>query len=91
MRAFASGDRLEPSAQLCMECGVCEMYACPMGLNPRRVQQMQRAALRSSGQKTEFSLKSPPELASYRQVPSGRLMALSEADGYLMDVDEYEN
>ena len=88
MRAFASGDRLEPSAQLCMECGVCEMYACPMGLNPRRVQQMQRAALRSSGQRTEFSLKSPPELAGYRQVPSGRLMARIQVSKYDIPVPE---
>ena len=24
-------------AQLCCECGVCEIYACPMGLQPRRI------------------------------------------------------
>ena len=25
------------AAQLCCECGVCEIYACPMGLQPRRI------------------------------------------------------
>ena len=75
MRAFAAGERLEPSALLCMECGVCELYACPMGLNPRRVQQMQKAELRAKGEKPAFALGEPPALAEYHQAPSGRVLA----------------
>ena len=60
MRAFAAGDRLEPSALLCMECGVCELYACPMGLNPRRIQQLHKARLRAAGEKPAFGLQAPP-------------------------------
>lgn len=75
MRAFAAGNRLEPSALLCMECGVCELYACPMGLNPRRIQQAQKAALRAAGEKAVFELKEAPALAYYHQAPSGRVLA----------------
>ncbi|MBQ9010260.1 MAG: SLBB domain-containing protein [Clostridia bacterium] len=75
MRAFASGDRLEPSAMLCMECGICELYACPMGLNPRRIQQKQKAELRAAGEKPAFQLKDPPPLAEYHQAPSGRVLS----------------
>ncbi len=82
MRAFAAGNRLEPSAALCMECGVCELYACPMGLNPRRIQQAQRAALREAGERPSFELKAPPALAEYHQVPSGRMLSRIHAVQY---------
>ena len=82
MRAFAAGDRLEKSALLCMECGVCELYACPMGLNPRRIQQAQKAALRAKGEKPAFALKDAPALAEYHQAPSGRLLARIHAAQY---------
>lgn len=39
MRALAYSDDEEilKSAQLCCECAICELYACPMGLSPRLV------------------------------------------------------
>lgn len=30
-------ERMYGSAANCSECGICEMYACPMGLSPRKV------------------------------------------------------
>ena len=88
MRAFAAGDRLEPSALLCMECGVCELYACPMGLNPRRIQQAQKAALRAAGEKPAFALKDAPALAEYHQAPSGRLLSRIHAAQYDIPVPQ---
>jgi len=88
MRAFAAGNKLEPSALLCMECGVCELYACPMGLNPRRIQQAQKAALRAEGQRPAFELKQPPALAEYHQAPSGRVLARIHAAQYDIPVPE---
>ena len=85
MRAFALGNRLEPSAALCMECGICELYACPMGLNPRRVQQLHKSMLREQGQKSTFALKDAPALAEHRAVPSGRVAARAGVSGYLFD------
>ncbi len=46
-------------ALICSECGVCEMYACPMGLSPRKVNVYLKALLREKGirfqtDKTEF-------------------------------------
>lgn len=37
------------NAALCSECGLCEEYACPMGLQPKRVNQMIKGALRKAG------------------------------------------
>lgn len=89
MRAFASGEqRLEVSALLCMECGVCELYACPMGLNPRRVQQMMKAELRAQGEKHTFALKDAPALAEHHSAPSGRVQARIQALGYEIPVPE---
>ena len=88
MRAFAAGNRLEPSAMLCMECGICELYACPMGLNPRRVQQMQKAELRAKGERPTFELKEAPALAEYHQAPSGRVLARINAAKYDIPVPE---
>ena len=88
MRAFAAGNRLEPSAMLCMECGVCELYACPMGLNPRRIQQLQKAELRAKGERPAFELKEAPALAEYHQAPSGRVLARIHASQYDMPVPD---
>ena len=37
------------NALLCCECGVCETYACPMGLQPRKVNGMLKKALGQAG------------------------------------------
>lgn len=38
--------KLYGSAMNCSECGVCEMYACPMGLAPRKVNKYLKGKLR---------------------------------------------
>jgi len=47
------GDLLEDpdlrNAALCCECGICENYACPMGLMPRRVNAMLKGELARAG------------------------------------------
>ena len=35
-------------AAICCECGICEEYACPMGLQPKRVNQMLKGMLREA-------------------------------------------
>lgn len=37
------------NALLCCECGICEIYACPMGLQPRRINGMLKKALGEAG------------------------------------------
>lgn len=45
------------NAAACCECGICESYACPMGLAPRRVNAMLKAELAKHGISCE---KQPP-------------------------------
>jgi Na+-translocating ferredoxin:NAD+ oxidoreductase RnfC subunit len=51
MRALGTGtgatDLLD--ALLCCECGICELYACPMGLSPRRMNIHVKNLLRADG------------------------------------------
>lgn len=51
MRSVQSGgsetDLLD--ALLCCECGICELYACPMGLSPRRMNVHVKGLLRAKG------------------------------------------
>ena len=37
------------NALLCCECGICETYACPMGLQPRRINALLKKALSEAG------------------------------------------
>jgi len=57
MRLLAYGGSVEAVAQaedakqalLCCECGICEYYACPMGLQPRRVNAQLKLAFAQAG------------------------------------------
>lgn len=57
MRKMAMGGAVETllndpdirNAQLCCECGVCESYACPMGLFPRKINSMLKGELGKAG------------------------------------------
>lgn len=83
MRAFGMGAGPEPSANLCMECGICELFACPMGLNPRRIQQLAKEELRALGQKPAFSMADEQrEVRLWRQLPSDRLAQRLQLDFY---------
>lgn len=82
MRAFAAN--IETSAEagmlatMCCECGVCEQYACPMQLSPRRINQAVKAELREANLRYEGSRGIREELAvwrEYRKIPVPRLAA----------------
>ena len=65
------------AAALCCECGVCEVYACPMGLAPRCInamlkQELGRAGIRWQG--ADEALAAHP-LRDCRQVPAAALAA----------------
>lgn len=64
------------AAWLCSECGLCEVFACPMGLSPRRVnawlkREMTRQGLKPAGGELRGLHPGRP----YRMVPTGRLVA----------------
>lgn len=72
------------AAQLCCECGVCELYACPMGLSPRQVNIYLKNELREKGFKyknTESEFQGREE-REYRKIPTRRLMARVDVNKY---------
>jgi len=68
-------EQLTGTVFLCSQCGVCEAYACPMGLSPRRVILSLRERFVAAGRKN--TCRDRPEAAAEAQrwarVPKGRL------------------
>ncbi|MEA1939712.1 MAG: 4Fe-4S dicluster domain-containing protein [Candidatus Caldatribacteriota bacterium] len=66
------------NAFLCSECGLCEVFACPMGLSPRIINQKIKENLLAAGYKPKFSNKEnkeikPREMREFRKVPGSRI------------------
>lgn len=76
LRAF--GD-----AANCCSCGVCEMFACPMGLSPRKLNEFVKGRLRERGIQVPRKLD-PEALASIgqRRLPTDRLIARLDLTAY---------
>lgn len=71
-------------AMVCSECGVCEVHACPMGLQPRQVNIYLKNLLRQKNiqyQKPQTTC-SKLETREYRKVPSKRLAIRLGVDQY---------
>lgn len=71
-------------AQNCCSCGACEMFSCPMGLSPRKVNDYFKVKLRERGLNKERNMNpvARPSL-NYTRIPTGRLVArLGLADYY---------
>lgn len=89
MRAFAAGRELDEEngalAMMCCECGVCEHFACPMGMSPRRINQKVKAAMRAAGKnyEGEKSAREASVWRDFRKVPSVRLAARIGIAGYM--------
>lgn len=87
MRSIALKEQNEEvlkQAMICCECGVCEMYACPMRLSPKRINVYVKGMLRESGVKWQNTTNTftPNILRDYRKVPTGRLIARLQLDKY---------
>ena len=71
-------------AMICSECGLCETYACPMGLQPRQVNIYVKNLLRQNN----FRYPKPQdtfeqlEERSYRRAPSKRMAVRLGVDQY---------
>ncbi|RKZ29534.1 hypothetical protein DRQ33_08715, partial [bacterium] len=63
------------AAMLCSECGICELFACPMRLSPRRINRelKERFAAQSIRFKCDDDEFIPREEREYRRIPSRRL------------------
>jgi len=76
MRALAYSDDEEvlKSAQLCCECGICELYACPMGLSPRLVNVYYKNEI-SEKYESENEDYQPNLMRDFRKIPTERQIA----------------
>ncbi len=81
MRAVASGVASDSAAILnaysCSACGLCEMYACGQGLNPRTIISEMKSELRKNGVMPPKGVeaKAVEPNREYRKVPLSRLTA----------------
>ncbi len=68
--------KLYGSAINCCSCGICEMFACPMGLSPRKVNDYAKGEMRKRGINIERNLN-PKERqgVSERKIPTNRLVS----------------
>ena len=75
--AAAAEDPILQTAQLCCECGVCEEYACPMGLNPRRINAMLKGELARAGFRFRYDGPAcvPGPWRDMRKAPTERIAA----------------
>ncbi|PKM66508.1 MAG: proton-conducting membrane transporter [Firmicutes bacterium HGW-Firmicutes-2] len=81
-------------ALLCCECGICEIYACPMGLSPRLVNVHVKKELYKKGvrpEKGSLDLE-VRDMMAYRKIPSYRLISrLDLLEYYGQPIDECKN
>jgi Na+-translocating ferredoxin:NAD+ oxidoreductase RnfC subunit len=63
------------NALLCSGCGLCETYACVMGLSPHVVNRTIRERFASAGYRPVYSTEKPVvhEMRDYRLIPTNRL------------------
>lgn len=86
-------EEIMKEALICCECGICELYSCPMGLSPRLVNVYVKGELRKKGIRPEKRRDiQSREMIEYRKIPTKRLMArldiLKYYDQKLDDVKE---
>jgi len=80
----AAASPLAREALLCSECGVCEKYACPMGLSPREVNAQLKRQLMAGGAKWEGGGRqlAASSFRSIRRIPTSRLVQRLGLGGY---------
>lgn len=71
-------------AQLCCECNLCELYACPVNITPKSInvlykRKLEEQKIRYTSNKTEFTVAPTRE---YRKVPVKRLIAKLDLEPY---------
>lgn len=75
---MAEGDeKILLEALICCECGVCELYACPMGLSPKTMNSYIKDMLRNKGirYQKEQGETIAKEIREYRKIPVDRLIS----------------
>lgn len=81
----AADNQLAKEAILCCECGICEDYACPMDLQPMRVNKLLKAELKNRGERYDLTEQKiqPHSQREYRKIPPRSILArLGGIKGY---------
>lgn len=92
MRKLATGEKLSDmledkdirSAALCCDCGICELYACPMGLQPRKVNGLIKTELKEAGirYQAEDKVYEPLPGRDERRAPTTKVAARADVWEY---------
>ncbi len=71
-------------AFLCSECGLCEVFVCPMGVSPSAVNRAVKLKLRDGGFSPRFEPKTPEVCPDreYRKVPAEKIVERLHLAGY---------
>ena len=76
------------SAANCSSCGVCEMFACPMGLSPRKMNDYTKGLLRGLGINPEKNQNpTAKSTIEQRRIPTERLIARLGLSDYVFHVE----
>lgn len=70
---YVGNPQMLTSALTCSECGLCEVYSCPVGISPRKINIALKAELRAKGIKYQGELGKEDSMAEYRLIPSTRV------------------
>ncbi|KRQ86498.1 Electron transport complex protein RnfC [Caloramator mitchellensis] len=74
LTCFDEDNEIFNESLLCSECGVCENYACPMGLSPREVNVYIKSIVRAKGKKANQKLLEENSMRDFRLVPTEKLL-----------------
>ena len=77
-------------ALLCCECGICELYSCPMGLSPRRMNVYVKGLLAAQGVKVTDKAVHPDQTDGrpYRTIAQSRLIERLQLGAYPTTLDD---
>ena len=92
MRSIATGTNRNDltDALLCCECGICELFSCPMMLSPRRVNIHVKQILRANGATISDTSIHTEYLRAreYRRIAQKRFISRLELGKYDVHIDE---
>jgi len=79
VRSVNYNDIAQPSVLLsaltCSECGVCEAYACPVGISPMRINRALKGKFREEGARYTGELRQADPMIEGRLIPTARLVS----------------
>ena len=96
MRSFSGAADVATGAlqaAMCCECGICELFSCPMHLSPRRINRLFKARLQEQGVSYDGPRAVHGEqtaLREFRRVPTSRLAVRIGIEPYMALHPEFD-